>query len=142
MKRIMLVVALVVLFLVPGMLQAKFLWFGNGSAACEKAVFTVQGMTCEGCASTIRGGMGKIDGVVRTETFVDTKAVNVIYDKKKADAAKIKTAMGELGFEAQLVSVSPDVAKSASNKDKKNKGTCPMGAEDPNCAKTCPAAKK
>ena len=142
MRRRMLVVALMVLFLVPGMLEAKFLWFGKGSATCEKAVFSVQGMTCEGCASTIRGGMGKIDGVVKTETFVDTKAVNVIYDKKKADAAKIKTAMGELGFEAQLVSVTPDDGRIASKKDKKNKSTCPMGVEDPNCAKTCPAAKK
>ncbi|MDI6808877.1 MAG: heavy-metal-associated domain-containing protein [Candidatus Eisenbacteria bacterium] len=142
MKRRMLVVALVVLFLVPGMLEAKFLWFGKGSPANEKAIFSVEGMTCEGCATSIRDGMSKIDGIVRTETFVDKKAVYVIYDKKKADASKVESAIDELGFEAQLVSVSPDNTKSASAKDKKNKGTCPMGLEDPSCAKTCAAAKK
>jgi copper chaperone CopZ len=139
MKKRFLAVALVVLFLIPGMLEAKFLWFGKSSSACEKAVFTVEKMACEGCATQIRDGMAKIDGIVRTETFIDKKTVNVIYDKKKAGATMIGAAMDELGFPAQLVSVSPDSGKL---KGKKDKGTCPMGIEDPSCAKTCPAAKK
>lgn len=77
------------------------------------ARFEVKGMACQTCASRLQAGIRKLDGVTRADVDFPSKMLTVQFDPSKIDAARIKTEIERLGFEAKPAS-SGDAGGSAS----------------------------
>lgn len=70
--------------------------------------FTVQGMTCSGCAVGVKATVKRLPGVQKVEaSFEEGKAV-VTYDPSKVTPEKIKPAIEKLGYKAELQTKKPE----------------------------------
>lgn len=58
----------------------------------------VGGMACEGCASGIKTGLGKLDGVTSVEVDVKERRVVVTYDRSRTSREQIEGRIAELGY--------------------------------------------
>ncbi|WAC53635.1 heavy-metal-associated domain-containing protein [Gordonia sp. SL306] len=61
------------------------------------STFTVSGMTCGHCVSSVREEIGEISGVDRVEVSLDTGAVEVISDRV-LDRGEVAAAVSEAGY--------------------------------------------
>ena len=55
-------------------------------------------ISCAHCKATIEKGLGDTPGVVRVEVDVDTKAVQVAYDRAVTDQDVLRAALSDLGY--------------------------------------------
>lgn len=68
----------------------------------ETAVFTVQPkMHCQNCENKIKTNLRFEKGVSDVTTDVKNNTVTVVYDNKKTDIEKLKTAFGKIGYKAE-----------------------------------------
>jgi copper chaperone CopZ len=65
----------------------------------------VEGMTCQGCASSIDSALKGLDGVVDCKASHTDKVARIQYDPSKASSALLAKAITDLGY-----TVGPDVA--------------------------------
>lgn len=65
----------------------------------ETATLNVQGMTCNHCVQTVKGSLGKINGVKSVEVTLEKGLVNIVYDPATAKPGQFKTAIVEAGYE-------------------------------------------
>lgn len=64
---------------------------------------TVSGMHCGSCADAVHAALMKVDGVTGAQVMLDTGAVQVAYDAKKASPDKLLAAVSALGeFQVKL----------------------------------------
>ncbi|MYR07240.1 copper ion binding protein [Gordonia sp. SID5947] len=61
------------------------------------STFTVSGMTCEHCVSSVREEVGEIPGVDRVEVSLDTGAVEITSDRA-LDRDEVAAAVSEAGY--------------------------------------------
>jgi copper chaperone CopZ len=68
-------------------------------AGITEKTLRVDGMTCDGCSSSVEHALKKVDGVVEAEAKYGTKGtVRVKYDDQKVGLAKIKQVINDTGF--------------------------------------------
>lgn len=72
----------------------------------EDSRFAVPGMRCAGCISKIEKGLLDLPGVDSARVNFSTKQVAVSHDPELSED-KLKTAIGQLGFESQILADNP-----------------------------------
>lgn len=65
----------------------------------ETIDIAVSGMVCEGCARSVRGALGALDGVSEVEVDVARGAVAVAVEDGKVSRTLLERAIEEAGFE-------------------------------------------
>lgn len=73
------------------------------SDQATKAVLSVPGMVCDGCAERIGTILTPIPGVLQVKTRLWRKQVQVSFQVAEIDVKAIVAALGQAGFEAQPV---------------------------------------
>lgn len=69
----------------------------------SRYVFQVEGMSCEGCASSIRRAL-EAEGLAR-RVEIDVGAKKAVVESAGTEAEPIREAIEAIGFDARLVSV-------------------------------------
>lgn len=67
-------------------------------ADAKTLTLKVGGMTCDGCANTVRNALLKVDGVYDATVDWETGATVVQFDGKKTDDAKLGDAIIKAGY--------------------------------------------
>jgi copper chaperone len=65
-------------------------------------VFSVAGMSCQGCVNSVTGAVGRVPGVQRVDVSLQNKAATVEYDPAAAQPAAIVAAIEGAGFDAAV----------------------------------------
>ena len=64
----------------------------------SKASFKLEGMSCGDCSDKVKAALKGLEGVVLAAVDYQTGAVEVAYDKKKIDVAKLEEALTATGY--------------------------------------------
>ncbi|AQT05488.1 MULTISPECIES: heavy-metal-associated domain-containing protein [Acetobacter] len=67
--------------------------------ATTEISFMVEGMTCDGCVSSIRRALAAVDGVKSTDVNLATGEVKVEYDPAQAGKSSLQNAILGAGFD-------------------------------------------
>ena len=62
------------------------------------ATYTVQGMTCSHCVSSVKGALGSLDGVSAVDVHLESGQVTVTSDSP-LDGDVVKAAVDDAGYE-------------------------------------------
>ncbi len=69
----------------------------------KKITLSIAGMSCQGCANTVKGALAGVEGVRRADVVLEqTQARLVLEDGGSVDA--LVSAVQEAGYEASLES--------------------------------------
>ncbi len=79
----------------------------------ERVDLPVAGMTCAGCASRVRAGIGELDGVESAHVNLAAHRATVVYDPEALLVDDIVSTIGGLGY-----SVPEDEKASAARRDR------------------------
>ena len=84
-------------------LAAVVLPAGSAAVAADRpdtvrTVFTVEGMHCDGCSSTITGTLERMDGVISAEAYHAAGSAEAVYNSKKVKPEQLKEAIEKLGY--------------------------------------------
>ena len=71
---------------------------GNGTLPMNSLELKIDGMQCEGCASTIQSILAREPGVKSSSVSFPKRSASVFYDPKETDAAKLAEAVSKAGF--------------------------------------------
>ena len=63
-----------------------------------KASFKLDGMTCGSCSDKVKASLKGLEGVILAAVDYQTGAVEVAYDEKKLDVAKLEEALTSTGY--------------------------------------------
>lgn len=66
------------------------------------AIIQIEGMTCGGCAASVRQALAKREGVNSVEVSLEEKQAVVIYDPAKVTPEHLADAINQTGFKAKL----------------------------------------
>lgn len=58
----------------------------------------INGMTCMGCANSVKNVLEKIPGVVKAEVSLEQEQVTIQYESEKANMDQFKQVIEEAGF--------------------------------------------
>ena len=61
----------------------------------------IDGMQCDGCASTIQSILSREPGVKSSSVSFPKRAASIFYDPQETDAARLVEAVTKAGFTAQ-----------------------------------------
>jgi Cu+-exporting ATPase len=75
----------------------------DAPATIAQAKFTITGMTCGGCADTIKAALEKTAGVRRAEVSYERGEAIVDYDPKVITPEKIRDVINQTGFKAEII---------------------------------------
>ena len=64
----------------------------------KETSFSIDGMSCSGCANSISAALNARDGIVKTKVDFDTRKAVVQYDEKKTSEEQIFTVLKEMGY--------------------------------------------
>ena len=70
----------------------------DGQTDVVKTVFTVSGMHCGGCSSTITATLERVDGVDEASADHEKGTAEAIYRPRKVDADELKAEIEKLGY--------------------------------------------
>ncbi len=65
----------------------------------ETLTLDVKGMTCGGCANSVKRVVGAIDGVSLVDVALDSGKVKVTYDPQRARPEQFRAAIQDAGYE-------------------------------------------
>lgn len=74
----------------------------DSSRVAAQARFKITGMTCAGCATTIKAALERTAGVRRAEVSYERAEAVVDYDPQVTSPEKIREAINETGFTAEV----------------------------------------
>lgn len=85
---------------------------GSATSAAQtpetlRRVYTIEGMTCEGCAGGLRKSLIKLDGVIAVEVSYPKATATIVFDPGAANDAAILRAIEDAGYQGQPASSSP-----------------------------------
>jgi len=63
-----------------------------------RTVFVVEGMHCDGCSSTIKGTLERMDGVIEASADHEKGSAEVLYHPKKVKPEQLEEAIEKLGY--------------------------------------------
>jgi copper chaperone CopZ len=72
-------------------------------AAVAQVKFKITGMTCAGCADTIKAALEKTVGVARAEVSYERGEAIVVYDPKVIAPEKIRDVINQMGYQTEIV---------------------------------------
>jgi len=61
---------------------------------------TAEGITCGGCANSIKNALGRLEGVGNVEVDVPSKTITVEHDDSRVSRETVVEALDKAGFEA------------------------------------------
>lgn len=67
----------------------------------ESITIGVRGMTCQGCVANVKRVLEEIDGVERANVTLKPAQANVGYVPGRVDAARLRSAIEEAGYEVE-----------------------------------------
>ncbi|MCX2561055.1 heavy-metal-associated domain-containing protein [Acetobacter farinalis] len=67
--------------------------------ATTETSFMVEGMTCEGCVSSIKRALAAVDGVEAVDVTLATGDVKIVYDPARAGISSLQNAILGAGFD-------------------------------------------
>lgn len=102
MKTILLSLLLITAFTGSSFAQTK---------AVQKAVIQTPGVQTEGCKTRVENYLKREDGVASVKADYRRHAVTVVYYTDRTNIENIKTAIANLGFDADDITADPDVFK-------------------------------
>lgn len=70
----------------------------KGVASMKTVEMKIDGMQCEGCASTIQSILSREPGVKSSSVSFAKRAASIFYDPKETDAARLAEAVTKAGF--------------------------------------------
>jgi MerR family copper efflux transcriptional regulator len=70
----------------------------KGAASMKALEMKIDGMQCEGCASTIQAILCREPGVKSSSVSFEKRAASVFYDPNETDAARLAEAVARAGF--------------------------------------------
>jgi len=70
----------------------------KGTASMKSLEMKIDGMQCEGCASTIQSILSREPGVKSSSVSFPNRAASVFYDPQETDAARLAEAVTKAGF--------------------------------------------
>jgi copper chaperone CopZ len=88
-----------------------------GTAALQRAVIPVGGMSCATCEIAVRHAIKRIDGVKSAHVSVATKTATVDYEAAKTNPKQLVAAINSTGYRATLPNEVKDSAAMARNKN-------------------------
>lgn len=65
--------------------------------------FTIEGMTCQGCADTVTEAVAKLPGVERVEVSLQSKRARVVADPSVVSDSAIAAAVAKAGYQARPI---------------------------------------
>ncbi len=119
--KIILILSLLVLFtivLLPG---------GETPASVR---FTIEGMTCAGCASKIEAAVGKLDGVGKTTLNVKEGYAEVVFASAKLSTDDVIGAIADAGYRAATAAPATPVTIEATRLQKQGDAPAPNAKLD------------
>ena len=75
---------------------------GREADATARAVFHVEGMSCEGCQDGIQGALERVAGVREAEVSYKESRASVVYDPAQVSPADLEETIEERGYPAKL----------------------------------------
>jgi copper chaperone len=75
-----------------------------GAANAASREFTIEGMSCQGCADSITSALTAIPGVQSATVSLREKRAVVVADERQAPTAKILSAIAAAGYQGQAAS--------------------------------------
>ena len=63
-----------------------------------KATFKMDGMSCGDCSDKVKATLKAVEGVFLAAVDYQTGAVEIAYDEKKVDVAKLEKALASTGY--------------------------------------------
>ncbi len=72
-----------------------------------RTVFTVEGMHCDGCSSTIKGTLERMDGVDSAKADHEVGSAEAVYNSKKVTSEQLKEAIEKLGYTVTAMETTP-----------------------------------
>ena len=72
-----------------------------------RTVFTVEGMHCDGCSSTIKGTLERMDGGVEASADHAQGSAEALYNPKKVTPEQLKEAIEKLGYTVTATETGP-----------------------------------
>lgn len=70
-------------------------------AAEEKVVFTIDGMTCNGCVNKITTSLKKVDGIKSVDVTLKPGKATVLYASEKTDPEVIMKTIASMGYKVK-----------------------------------------
>ncbi|SUO95423.1 heavy-metal-associated domain-containing protein [Suttonella ornithocola] len=67
-------------------------------------IFTIDGMTCNGCANSVKNALESVPGISEVTVNLAEKQVAVVFDEKKISSQDIIDAIEDAGYDATLKS--------------------------------------
>ena len=84
-----------------GVLFLLFMIIAPSASAQKKAEATIKTTAeCNMCKATLEKALGQVNGVKKVSVDITAKTVTVVYNPKKTDLDKIRTAITEAGYDA------------------------------------------
>ncbi len=71
---------------------------GGGRPDTVRTVFTVQGMHCGGCSSTITATLERVEGVVEASADHEKGIAEAVYNPRLVEADDLKAEIEKLGY--------------------------------------------
>ncbi|MCL2045647.1 MAG: cation transporter [Oscillospiraceae bacterium] len=68
----------------------------------EKAILSVEGMTCNHCVMTVTKALNTMLGIESVVVDLDTETVTVVYNPSITDLVKIKNEIEEVGYDVHI----------------------------------------
>lgn len=65
----------------------------------EEVTLNVNGMTCQGCVSSVGNALRRIPGVAQVQVSLDQSSAKVQFDAERTDLGALKSAVEGAGFE-------------------------------------------
>ena len=73
-------------------------------SAVKTVIFTCKEISCSGCKKHITEAVKSLDGIKSVDVNIEKKTVKVKYDENATTIEKIKEAIEEAGYTAEIVS--------------------------------------
>jgi copper chaperone len=70
------------------------------------ATFHIDGMTCQGCVSSVTRALKAVSGVADVTVSLDDKSASVQYDDAQTAPAALVAVIEDAGFDAQMSATS------------------------------------
>ncbi|MCH8010647.1 MAG: heavy-metal-associated domain-containing protein [Candidatus Marinimicrobia bacterium] len=102
-KRTLLGIALIILALVIFPYYNGVLFGGDPLENDSKGVvseWSIEGMTCQGCARGLQGGMAAVKGVVSCQVDYKTNSMVCTYNDKVLNSEKVAEHVAKMGYKA------------------------------------------
>ena len=68
----------------------------------QTIIMNINGMTCQGCVSSVKNVLEKISGVNDADVSLENEQVTIQYDAEKTNVNQFKEEIMEAGFEINI----------------------------------------